>query len=92
MCIPFGFCPGTRGTAIVASTGATLWYQGLGNALILLAITAVLTLAPLLIVRLRKDSWLTDVDHALGLDDPAPAGPVPVDSGADWIHRDLQPR
>lgn len=55
--------------AIVASTGATLWYQGLGNALILLAITAVLTIAPLLIVRLRKDSWLTEVNEALGIED-----------------------
>lgn len=38
------------------STGAPLWYQGLGNALILIAITTVLTVAPLVIVRVRKES------------------------------------
>lgn len=57
--------------AIVASTGATLWYQGPLDAFILVAITAVFTAAPLIIVRMRKDSWLTDVNAALGVAPPA---------------------
>ena len=56
--------------AIVASTGATLWYQGPLDAFILVAITAVFTVAPLIIVRVRKDSWLTEVNAALGVTHP----------------------
>lgn len=59
--------------AIVASTGATLWYQGAINALILVVITTVLCVAPLILVRMRKDSWLTDVNTALGHADVPPA-------------------
>jgi amino acid transporter len=61
--------------AIVASTGATLWYQGPLDAFLLIAITAVLTVAPLIIVRMRKPSWLTDVNAALGVTSTNPDHP-----------------
>jgi amino acid transporter len=49
-----------------ASTFATLWYQGLSHAVAIVGITLVLTLAPLIIVRFRKESWRTEVQQAMG--------------------------
>ena len=66
--------------AAIASTGATLWYQGLGNAVILLAITAILTIAPLLLVRFRRESWLTDVNRELGIENAELPGPAVSDT------------
>ena len=64
---------GTAWTIIVvflitaaASTFATLWYQGLSHAAIIVGITVVLTLAPLIIVHFRKESWRTEIKQAMG--------------------------
>ncbi|AZI57201.1 amino acid permease [Nakamurella antarctica] len=56
---------------VFASSVATLWYQGWTNAFIIVAITAVLTAAPLIIYRRHKPSWASDVAvalHAEGVD------------------------
>ena len=50
---------------IVASSVATLWYQGQRNALIIMGITVVLTVAPLVIYQFRNPAWLTDVKGRL---------------------------
>lgn len=66
--------------AVVASSIATLWYQGWTNAFIIIGITLVLSVIPLIIYRLRKPSWASDVTRELGTDpsDPAAAGePLP---------------
>jgi amino acid transporter len=49
-----------------ASTFATLWYQGLTHAAAIVGITVVLTVAPLIIVHLRKESWRSEVQKAMG--------------------------
>ncbi|MET3808490.1 amino acid transporter [Nakamurella sp. UYEF19] len=54
---------------VLASSIATLWYQGWTNAFIILAITVVLSVAPLIIYRIRKPSWLSDVTRELGEQD-----------------------
>lgn len=57
---------------VVASSLATLWYQGWVDALIILGITLVLSVVPLVIYRLRKPSWESDVSRELGRDTPEP--------------------
>lgn len=54
---------------VVASTFATLVYQGWPNALIILGITLVLSVAPLVIYKFRKPSWETDVTRELSAED-----------------------
>lgn len=61
--------------AVVGSSLATLWYQGWTNAFIIIAITIVLSAAPLIIYRLRKPSWSTDVTRALAEEQTTPAPP-----------------
>lgn len=58
---------------VVASSLATLWYQGWSNALIVVGITVVLSVVPLIIYRLRKPSWKSDVTRELGTESPEPA-------------------
>jgi amino acid transporter len=48
-----------------ASTFATLWYQGRSHAVIIVGITVVLTVAPLIIVHFRKESWRTEIPKAM---------------------------
>jgi amino acid transporter len=50
-----------------ASTFATLWYQGLGHAAAIVAITVVLSGAPLIIMHFRKESWRTEIHQAMGV-------------------------
>ena len=51
---------------VVASSLATLWYQGWTNAFIIVAITVVLSVVPLIIFWKRKPSWASDVSRELG--------------------------
>jgi amino acid transporter len=51
---------------VIASSLATLWYQGLTNALIIVGITLVLSVVPLIIFWKRKPSWASDVSRELG--------------------------
>lgn len=55
---------------VVASSVATLWYQGWINAVIIVGITVVLTAVPLLIFWKRKPSWASDVTRELGTETP----------------------
>lgn len=65
---------------VVASSIATLWYQGWTNAIIIIGITVVLSVIPLIIYRLRKPSWASDLTRELGagltetaaVEEPAP--------------------
>jgi amino acid transporter len=58
---------------VVASSLATLWYQGWTNAFIIVGITFVLSVVPLIIYRLRKPSWASDVNRELGTEITEPA-------------------
>jgi len=51
---------------VVASSLATLWYQGWTNAFIIVGITVVLSVVPLIIFWKRKPSWASDVSRELG--------------------------
>jgi amino acid transporter len=64
---------------VVASTLATLWYQGWGNAMIILGITVVLSVLPLIIYWRRKPSWESDVTRDLGTA-PATTSEAPAQS------------
>jgi amino acid transporter len=56
-----------------ASTFATLWYQGRSHAAVIVGITVVLTVAPLIIMRFRKESWRTEIHQAMGARAPTTA-------------------
>lgn len=55
---------------VVASSLATLWFQGWINAVIILGITVVLSVVPLIIYWRRKPSWASDVARELGDESP----------------------